>query len=592
VTRTGEWIDRRGLVLAGVARGGSERASLLDRANQIRDLHKQRADGLTRLETLRLQATQLQGKIDALDQHIEELRRRDAEIAEELATLASQEQTARRGSEQNRSLRQTRATDLGRLEHDRDASTARLGKAQADLQAMEAAMQRQRQAIAAAEQRVAALQAEREDKRERFNEIRMEVASKRQQLEMLGRGLADLEKQSREIEVTCARRAEELENIGRQSGEAAAEQAAQQERLAILERELAGVMQALEGDRAALQAVDTAIQQVEAGFAGKRERHDQLLRSVNQHDVQLARLQSQQQFIGEELARAYQVEPAAIDWRSELWQAGEALPERIRVDIEEEAPEDFTVADSRPDPGPEDLAALAAPDWDAVRDEVENLRGRLQAIGEVNLLAIEEYKELRTRHAFYKEQSDDLWKAKEQLLQAIDEINSTSRQLFTDTFAKIRENFQYTFKTLFGGGGADLSLVDEGDVLESGIDIAARPPGTRLRSLALLSGGQKTMTAVALLFAIYMVKPSPFCVLDEIDAPLDDVNIGRFTDMLEQFLQYSQFLIITHNKRTISVADEIYGATMQERGVTRMISMRFNKATGRTEEAAAEPVES
>jgi chromosome segregation protein len=155
--------------------------------------------------------------------------------------------------------------------------------------------------------------------------------------------------------------------------------------------------------------------------------------------------------------------------------------------------------------------------------------------------------------------------------------------MFSETFAKIRENFHFTFETLFGGGRADLTLVDNEDVLESGIDITAQPPGTRLRNLGLLSGGQKTMTAVALLFAIYMVKPSPFCVLDEIDAPLDDANIGRFTGMLERFLEFSQFLIITHNKRTISVADTIYGVTMQEKGVSRMVSMRFNKSTGKTE---------
>jgi chromosome segregation protein len=168
---------------------------------------------------------------------------------------------------------------------------------------------------------------------------------------------------------------------------------------------------------------------------------------------------------------------------------------------------------------------------------------------------------------------------------AIDEINTTSQSMFAETFTAIRKNFLYTFETLFGGGRSDLKLVDSEDVLESGIEITAQPPGTRLRNLGLLSGGQKTMTAVALLFAIYMVKPSPFCVLDEIDAPLDDANIGRFTGMLEKFLEFSQFLIITHNKRTISVADTIYGVTMQEKGVSHLISMRFNKATGKAEAA-------
>ena len=137
-------------------------------------------------------------------------------------------------------------------------------------------------------------------------------------------------------------------------------------------------------------------------------------------------------------------------------------------------------------------------------------------------------------------------------------------------------NFAQTFKTLFNGGHADLVLQESDDVLESGIEIVAQPPGTRLRGVSLLSGGQKTMTAVGLLFAIYMVKPSPFCVLDELDAPLDESNIGRFTTLLRQFTANSQFIIITHNKRTIAASQSIYGVTMEERGVSKIVSMRFH----------------
>jgi len=140
----------------------------------------------------------------------------------------------------------------------------------------------------------------------------------------------------------------------------------------------------------------------------------------------------------------------------------------------------------------------------------------------------------------------------------------------------VRENFKKCFKKL-NGGRADLTLIETDDVLESGIEIMAQPAGTKLQTLSLLSGGQKTMTAVSLLFAIYMVKPSPFCVLDELDAPLDDANISRFTEMLREFLEFSQFLLITHNKRTLNVANTLYGVTMQEPGVTRLISLRFDK---------------
>jgi chromosome segregation protein len=151
--------------------------------------------------------------------------------------------------------------------------------------------------------------------------------------------------------------------------------------------------------------------------------------------------------------------------------------------------------------------------------------------------------------------------------------------MFAGTFAQIRDNFRQMFTEIFGGGKADLMLVDEGDVLESGIEIMARPPGKQLQSISLLSGGEQTMTAVALLFSIYQVKPSPFCVLDELDAPLDESNINRFIRILQRFLAHSQFVIITHNKRTIGMADVLYGITMQEQGVSKIVSVKFHKAT-------------
>ena len=149
--------------------------------------------------------------------------------------------------------------------------------------------------------------------------------------------------------------------------------------------------------------------------------------------------------------------------------------------------------------------------------------------------------------------------------------------MFKETFEKIRENFRAMFTEIFGGGKADLVLIDEGDVLESGIDIVARPPGKQLQTISLLSGGEQTMTAVALLFSIYQVKPSPFCVLDELDAPLDESNINRFIRVLQRFLVHSQFIIITHNKRTIGMADVLYGVTMQEHGVSKIVSVKFHK---------------
>ena len=219
-------------------------------------------------------------------------------------------------------------------------------------------------------------------------------------------------------------------------------------------------------------------------------------------------------------------------------------------------------------------------DWDALKMLVTELKDKLDKMGPVNLVAIDEHKELEERHSFLVHQQEDLVNAKDSIMKAIQKINKTTKELFIDTFQKIQVEFKNFFRLLFGGGQAELILMDEQDVLESGIEIIIRPPGKKLQNLTLLSGGEKAMTATALLFAIFKVKPSPFCVLDEIDAPLDESNVGRFSRVLKDFLKISQFIIITHNKRTIELADVMYGITMQERGVSKIVSVKFldNKA--------------
>ena len=227
---------------------------------------------------------------------------------------------------------------------------------------------------------------------------------------------------------------------------------------------------------------------------------------------------------------------------------------------------------------PEDMASSgASTDWKAVAKQVSALQQRLDEMGPVNLVAIDEYEETEQRYQFLSKQNDDLVAAKAQLSEVINRINTQTREMFTETFNKIRDNFRTMFTEVFGGGKADLVLVDEGDALESGIDIVARPPGKQLQTISLLSGGEQTMTAVSLLFAIYQVKPSPFCVLDELDAPLDESNINRFIRILQRFVAHSQFVIITHNKRTIGMANVLYGVTMEEQGVSKIVSVKFHK---------------
>jgi chromosome segregation protein len=234
----------------------------------------------------------------------------------------------------------------------------------------------------------------------------------------------------------------------------------------------------------------------------------------------------------------------------------------------------------------EQVFAEPAPEWgettppslDIIETRIAELRTKMEAMGPVNLIAIEEYKELEERFAFLTAQEDDLVKAKQQLMEMIRKINRTTSELFRDTFDQVNTNFQAMFEKLFRGGSAKLVLINEEDVLECGIEIIARPPGKRLQNISLLSGGERTLTAVALLFAIYMIKPSPFCVLDELDAALDDSNIGRFVEVLQGFIAQSQFLLITHNHHTIAAASVLYGVTMQEKGISRIVSMKFKEA--------------
>ena len=225
-----------------------------------------------------------------------------------------------------------------------------------------------------------------------------------------------------------------------------------------------------------------------------------------------------------------------------------------------------------------DLEQVVVPDgldWEETNRKIGELGAKLEQMGPVNLVAIEEHQELQERYNFLTTQQQDLTAAKDDLHKAINKINRTTRELFLETFQKIQVEFRNMFRLLFGGGDAELLLIDQEDILESGIEIIARPPGKKPQSISLLSGGERSMTAIALLFSIFKVKPSPFCVMDEMDAALDEANIDRFCRVLKDFVKTSQFIMITHNKKTISVADVMYGITMEESGVSKIVSVKF-----------------
>jgi chromosome segregation protein len=291
-----------------------------------------------------------------------------------------------------------------------------------------------------------------------------------------------------------------------------------------------------------------------------RERFEETRQAIEQREGQLKELRSQAARARDEFA-ACQLTSREVDLEREHLRQN--FLERYRLDLD-----DAQQTDGLLDVAFEPTAAGA---------RREALQRKIDEIGEVNLTAIDEYREMEERHAFLATQQDDLQRSLDGLQDAISKINRTTRRRFRETFDQVNGRFREVFPRLFNGGQAELRLTEEADLLETGIEIVAQPPGKKLQNVSLLSGGEKALTAVALIFAIFLIKPSPFCLLDEVDAPLDDANIGRFNAMVGEMSGLSQFIIITHNKQTMEIADNLYGVTMEEPGVSRLVSVRMSE---------------
>ena len=347
--------------------------------------------------------------------------------------------------------------------------------------------------------------------------------------------------------------------------------------LSLLESSLNDVKAALESRKAELESAVRKAEELSGEMAGLEDNMKKLSEDRARQDTELGDIENTYSAIMQKINDSEAVSKQSekeisglrdktheIDLKkTEVNYSINNLNQRIK-DVYKVNLDDFQLAETWQDIDLENL-----------RKEVGENREKLDSMGPVNLVAIDEHSELQARYAFLTNQRDDLLKAKETLLKAIAKINKTTKELFIETFTNIQNEFRDFFKMLFGGGNGDLILLDEENILESGIEIVARPPGKRLQNVSLLSGGERALTAIALIFAIFKVKPSPFCVLDEIDAPLDESNIGRFSRSLGMFTNTSQFIVITHNKKTIDMADLMYGITMQESGISKVVSVKF-----------------
>ncbi|MDI1318944.1 MAG: AAA family ATPase, partial [bacterium] len=546
---------------------------------------------------------QLNATLLAAEQTLEQKRKDVLATSQVAASIHTEEKNAQKAHDDatNRLVRMEH--ELNNLKREHDEARSRLAKAQAQLTEAETGVNAQKQKISATELAITEKRGDRDQKKEILASARLELAERRQKVEVLDRGLDEMGRRRGQLDELLVQRQIELETWSEQVTILEQESAGQKARAGEIVTTLAVAQENVEKIRGELTTIEQEISAVENGLTSIRDEAETSQEELTKHEVRLAETRARTQFLTEEVTREFAVDIATLDWKNLLWHADDEPAGLKELDLDEEeesagAPLDGARASSsdaptekrrrkkkenKGEPTEADLAALDATNWDEVKAEVDALRQRIGAMGAVNLVAIEEYSELKQRYEFLKTQSDDLIGAKAQLLKAIDDINQTSLQQFQITFDQIRKNFAYTFNILFGGGRAEIELVTAEDPLESGIEIVAQPPGTKLKGITLLSGGQKTLTAVALLFALYMVKPSPFCLLDELDAPLDESNIHRFTNLLKQFVNDSQFIIITHNKTTIATADAIYGVTMQERGVSKILSMKFDQAKGEAE---------
>jgi len=295
--------------------------------------------------------------------------------------------------------------------------------------------------------------------------------------------------------------------------------------------------------------------ELEHVLTGLRERFEESRQDIERREADIKQLRARAQQLREELTSR---QMRNRELQLEMEHMRQAFLERSRIDLA--APE---------------VAAMFDAEFDtAAAEERRNyLQSHIDEIGEVNLMAIDEFQELEERFTFLSAQQEDLQTSLDGLQSAIAKINRTTRKRFRETFDLVNAKFRELFPQLFNGGQAELRLTDENDLLETGIEVVAQPPGKKLQNVTLLSGGEKALTAVAMIFSIFQIKPSPFCLLDEVDAPLDDANIGRFNDIVETMSKTSQFIIITHNKRTMEIADNLYGITMEEPGVSKLVSV-------------------
>ena len=601
-TLDGEFISAEGIVFGGSSSVRSD--SLLERKARIATLAKEEAECLSQREHLAQKRDRLKTDIETAGRALEESRARyqAAHLAHSSSTagislLEREQEDAARKIDNLKS-------EKGTLEQQIKTADERSAALENEIAALRDKLAEQASEQAAAETGEKHAREREEKAIEQLNELRLAIATERQRHESL----------IAQRQPMAARETELLELIaGRQADIASYEAKLAAQAIESREAE-AGIKEqtarCTEAETAAKSITEqraarsAAVQQHEDALRDLRNSLSQFQENRAQQQVRESQLRMQIDHLAERIERRYQIDLRAFTpdeaafekilrlqlkkraTAADASDLGSARASRALVGAPADEPSSDVISQREEFGEGAELRTrgrVRSPevplDVDLTDDELQkiivDLTRQLDNMGPVNLEAVHEYDELEERYKFLENQNNDLTNSRRELLDVIARINSTTQKLFAETFAQVRANFREMFAELFGGGRADLALMDENDPLNCGIEITAKPPGKQLQSISLLSGGERAMVAVALLFSIYMVRPSPFCVLDELDAPLDEGNINRFIRMLERFVSQSQFVIITHNKRTIAKADILYGVTMEERGVSKLVGMKL-----------------
>ncbi|MCX6971902.1 MAG: chromosome segregation protein SMC [Verrucomicrobia bacterium] len=577
-TLQGEFVALSGIVQGGVS-GENTGQSALQRKAQIAQLDQELAASTVRLENLAGERARAGEALDLAAERLKSAREIVQSSQIEAASLENERRHFERQLADAEAKRSSFNRETASIEDSLRASLAHLGELETTIAQVSSGLDGCRTSRGEAEMRVQVARERESAASDALNEIRVRVATERQQQENLNRQRGPMAARVVELSELLDERRVDITNYERRIESLEAENTSLNISIAEWKESLGAEeanLEALVASRAEVlsgnDAVETALRAARAQLIRIQEERGRI-------DVKSTQAEMRMENIRNHVSHRYQLDLESFqpDTYSLLVafrergkkkpgsDAGDAEPAAAPVE-EEEVPAEQPLSQQEGEGIP----------WERIEEIVAELTERIESMGPVNVDAIQEFDELEERFVFLEKQNADLVNSKAELLEVISKINRTTKELFAETFEKIRVNFQEMFTELFGGGRANLMLVDDSDPLESGIEIIAKPPGKQLQSVSLLSGGERTMTAVSLLFAIYMVKPSPFCVLDEMDAPLDESNISRFVKILDRFVGQSQFVVITHNKRTISRADMLYGVTMEEHGVSKLVSVKFS----------------